>query len=35
MRGFDKLLRTKCNQHADDDNPDFTDELAPAVQRLR
>jgi hypothetical protein len=31
---LDHLLRSQRDEHADDNNPDFAGELAPAVQRL-
>ncbi len=35
LNGLDDLLGTKRDQDAEHDDPDFTGELAPAVQRLR
>ena len=34
MGPLHELLRGQRNEHADDDDPDFARELAPAVQRL-
>ena len=34
MHRLDDLLGRKSNSHADYDNPDFAEELAPAVERL-
>ena len=34
MKRLHYRFRPKSNQHADDDDPDFAGELAPAVQRL-
>lgn len=35
MSSLQQLLGPERNQHAEDDDSDFTDKLAPAVQRLR
>jgi hypothetical protein len=35
VKVFDQLLGSESYQHSKDNNANFTDERAPAVQRLR